>query len=85
MIIIVTTTINTTTITNCNYHYHNSINTNKTIFSARLIPQKSFVTLELDVTDCPGVNYLEHVQAKVSASENQVMLGGRILQGYFRD
>ncbi|XP_071515735.1 furin-like protease 1 isoform X3 [Panulirus ornatus] len=32
----------------------------------KLIPQKSFVTLELDVADCPGVNFLEHVQAKVS-------------------
>ncbi|XP_042210077.1 furin-like protease 1, isoforms 1/1-X/2 isoform X2 [Homarus americanus] len=32
----------------------------------KLIPQKSFVSLELDVEDCPGVNFLEHVQAKVS-------------------
>ncbi|XP_037799515.1 furin-like protease 1 isoform X2 [Penaeus monodon] len=37
----------------------------------KLIPQKSFVTLELDVTDCPGVNYLEHVQAKVSLTADR--------------
>ena len=32
---------------------------------SRLIPQQSFVTLTLKVTECPGVNFLEHVQAKV--------------------
>ncbi|XP_042864321.1 furin-like protease 1, isoforms 1/1-X/2 isoform X3 [Penaeus japonicus] len=37
----------------------------------KLIPQKSFVTLELDVQDCPGVNYLEHVQAKVSLTADR--------------
>ncbi|XP_069195959.1 furin-like protease 1 isoform X4 [Procambarus clarkii] len=37
----------------------------------KLIPQKSFVTLELDVTDCPGVSYLEHVQAKVSLTADR--------------
>ncbi|XP_021944042.1 furin-like protease 1, isoforms 1/1-X/2 isoform X2 [Folsomia candida] len=30
------------------------------------IPAKSKVTLELKVTDCPGVRFLEHVQAKVT-------------------
>ncbi|KAB7505085.1 Furin-like protease 1, isoform 1-CRR, partial [Armadillidium nasatum] len=34
--------------------------------SHRLIPQKSYVTLTLEVSDCPGVNYLEHVQSKVT-------------------
>ncbi|CAL4066188.1 unnamed protein product, partial [Meganyctiphanes norvegica] len=37
----------------------------------KLIPQKSFVTLELEVKDCPGVNYLEHVQAKVSLTADR--------------
>lgn len=37
----------------------------------KLIPQKSFVSLELDVTDCPGVNFLEHVQAKVSLTADR--------------
>ncbi|XP_069960636.1 furin-like protease 1, isoforms 1/1-X/2 isoform X3 [Cherax quadricarinatus] len=37
----------------------------------KLIPQKSFVTLELDVTDCPKVNFLEHVQAKVSLTADR--------------
>ncbi|XP_063876534.1 furin-like protease 1, isoforms 1/1-X/2 [Scylla paramamosain] len=37
----------------------------------KLIPQKSYVSLELDVTDCPGVNFLEHVQAKVSLSADR--------------
>lgn len=37
----------------------------------KLIPQKSFVTLELDVVDCPGVSYLEHVQAKVSLTADR--------------
>ncbi|RXG58688.1 Furin-like protease 1, isoform 1-CRR, partial [Armadillidium vulgare] len=32
----------------------------------KLIPQKSYVTLTLEVSDCPGVNYLEHVQSKVT-------------------
>ncbi|XP_066953849.1 furin-like protease 1 [Macrobrachium rosenbergii] len=39
--------------------------------SDKLIPQKSFVTLELDVVDCPGVSYLEHVQAKVSLTADR--------------
>ncbi|KAK3877496.1 hypothetical protein Pcinc_017822, partial [Petrolisthes cinctipes] len=37
----------------------------------KLIPQKSFVSLELDVVDCPGVNFLEHVQAKVSLTADR--------------
>ncbi|XP_049766155.1 furin-like protease 1 [Schistocerca cancellata] len=32
----------------------------------KLIPAKSQVTLELYVKECAGVNYLEHVQAKIS-------------------
>ncbi|XP_068246773.1 furin-like protease 1, isoforms 1/1-X/2 [Palaemon carinicauda] len=39
--------------------------------SDKLIPQKSFVTLELDVVDCPGVSYLEHVQARVSLTADR--------------
>ncbi|XP_063627129.1 furin-like protease 1 isoform X2 [Cydia splendana] len=34
----------------------------------RAVPPRSSVTLQLDVNACPGVNYLEHVQAKVSLS-----------------
>lgn len=30
------------------------------------IPAKSSVTLKLNVKECPGVNYLEHVQAKIT-------------------
>ncbi|RVE51309.1 hypothetical protein evm_003989 [Chilo suppressalis] len=36
--------------------------------SQRLIPATSSVSLQLDVGSCPGVNYLEHVQARVSLS-----------------
>ncbi|CAH0758094.1 unnamed protein product [Diatraea saccharalis] len=36
--------------------------------SQRLIPTRSSVTLQLDVGSCPGVNYLEHVQARVTLS-----------------
>ncbi|XP_045775765.1 furin-like protease 1 isoform X2 [Maniola jurtina] len=32
----------------------------------RAVPPRSSITLQLDVTTCPGVNYLEHVQARVS-------------------
>ncbi|XP_014368218.2 furin-like protease 1 isoform X2 [Papilio machaon] len=34
----------------------------------RPVPPKSSVVLQLDVSACPGVNYLEHVQARVSLS-----------------
>ncbi|CAH1637274.1 unnamed protein product [Spodoptera littoralis] len=34
----------------------------------RPVPPRSSVTLQLDVGACPGVNYLEHVQARVSLS-----------------
>ncbi|CAG4943788.1 unnamed protein product [Parnassius apollo] len=34
----------------------------------RAVPPRSSVTLQLDVGSCPGVNYLEHVQARVSLS-----------------
>ncbi|XP_075979647.1 furin-like protease 1 isoform X2 [Anticarsia gemmatalis] len=34
----------------------------------RPVPPRSSVTLQLDVVACPGVNYLEHVQARVSLS-----------------
>ncbi|GBP27088.1 hypothetical protein EVAR_16757_1 [Eumeta japonica] len=34
----------------------------------RAVPPRSTVTLQLDVVACPGVNYLEHVQARVSLS-----------------
>ncbi|CAD0202252.1 unnamed protein product [Chrysodeixis includens] len=34
----------------------------------RAVPPRSSVTLQLDVGACPGVNYLEHVQARVSLS-----------------
>lgn len=34
----------------------------------RPVPPRSTVTLTLDVVACPGVNYLEHVQARVSLS-----------------
>ncbi|KAJ2949506.1 hypothetical protein O0L34_g15428 [Tuta absoluta] len=36
--------------------------------SQRAVPPRSTVTLQLDVGACPGVNYLEHVQARVSLS-----------------
>lgn len=32
----------------------------------KVIPAKSYVTLELHVKECAGVNYLEHVQAKIT-------------------
>uniref|UniRef100_A0A224XK28 furin n=1 Tax=Panstrongylus lignarius TaxID=156445 RepID=A0A224XK28_9HEMI len=32
----------------------------------KVIPAKSYVTLQLNVKECAGVNYLEHVQAKIS-------------------
>ncbi|CAG4935426.1 unnamed protein product [Colias eurytheme] len=34
----------------------------------RAVPARSSITLQLDVGACPGVNYLEHVQARVSLS-----------------
>ncbi|XP_049872049.1 furin-like protease 1 isoform X2 [Pectinophora gossypiella] len=34
--------------------------------SQRMVPPRSTVTLQLDVGACPGVNYLEHVQARVT-------------------
>ncbi|XP_031762998.2 furin-like protease 1 isoform X4 [Galleria mellonella] len=34
----------------------------------RTVPPRSTVTLQLDVASCPGVNYLEHVQARVTLS-----------------
>uniref|UniRef100_A0A2A4JU34 furin n=1 Tax=Heliothis virescens TaxID=7102 RepID=A0A2A4JU34_HELVI len=34
----------------------------------RNVPPRASVTLQLDVGACPGVNYLEHVQARVSLS-----------------
>ncbi|XP_046966710.1 furin-like protease 1 isoform X3 [Vanessa cardui] len=34
----------------------------------RAVPPRSSITLQLDVGACPGVNYLEHVQARVSLS-----------------
>ncbi|CAH2049243.1 unnamed protein product, partial [Iphiclides podalirius] len=34
----------------------------------RAVPPRSSVSMELDVGACPGVNYLEHVQARVSLS-----------------
>ncbi|XP_022130896.2 furin-like protease 1 isoform X2 [Pieris rapae] len=34
----------------------------------RAVPPKSSISLRLDVSACPGVNYLEHVQARVSLS-----------------
>ena len=33
-----------------------------------MIPPRSKVILDLNVTTCPGVNFLEHVQAKISLS-----------------
>ncbi|KAL0870656.1 hypothetical protein ABMA27_005604 [Loxostege sticticalis] len=36
--------------------------------SQRAIPARSSIALQLDVNACPGVNYLEHVQARVSLS-----------------
>ncbi|CAG9116972.1 unnamed protein product [Plutella xylostella] len=37
----------------------------------RAVPPRSHVTLQLDVGACPGVNYLEHVQARVSLSASR--------------
>uniref|UniRef100_A0A2P2I1L6 furin n=1 Tax=Hirondellea gigas TaxID=1518452 RepID=A0A2P2I1L6_9CRUS len=37
----------------------------------KLIPQKSYVSLQLEVSDCPGVEHLEHVQAMVSLSADR--------------
>ncbi|XP_039758602.1 furin-like protease 1 [Pararge aegeria] len=34
----------------------------------RPVPPRSSITLQLDVSTCPGVNYLEHIQARVSLS-----------------
>ncbi|VVD02084.1 unnamed protein product, partial [Leptidea sinapis] len=34
----------------------------------RAVPPRSSISLQLDVGTCPGVNYLEHVQARVSLS-----------------
>ncbi|XP_073960498.1 proprotein convertase subtilisin/kexin type 4-like isoform X1 [Choristoneura fumiferana] len=34
----------------------------------RAVPPRSSVTLQLDVSACPGVNYLEHVQARITLS-----------------
>ncbi|KAL1139588.1 hypothetical protein AAG570_006570 [Ranatra chinensis] len=34
----------------------------------KVIPAKSSVTLQLNVKECAGVNYLEHVQAKITLS-----------------
>lgn len=34
----------------------------------RAVPPRSTVTMQLDIGSCPGVNYLEHVQARVSLS-----------------
>ncbi|XP_028043570.1 furin-like protease 1 isoform X2 [Bombyx mandarina] len=34
----------------------------------RMIPPRSAITLQLAVSSCPGVNYLEHVQARISLS-----------------
>ncbi|XP_028173178.1 furin-like protease 1, partial [Ostrinia furnacalis] len=34
----------------------------------RTIPPRSSITLQLDVNACPGVNYIEHVQARVTLS-----------------
>ncbi|KAL4717279.1 hypothetical protein ACJJTC_017166 [Scirpophaga incertulas] len=36
--------------------------------SQRSIPARASITLQLDVGSCPGVNFLEHVQARVSLS-----------------
>ncbi|XP_052742573.1 furin-like protease 1 isoform X2 [Bicyclus anynana] len=36
--------------------------------SQRAVPPRSSITLQLDVSTCPGVNYLEHIQARVSLS-----------------
>ncbi|XP_059060632.1 furin-like protease 1 isoform X2 [Achroia grisella] len=37
----------------------------------RTVPPRSTVTLQLDVASCPGVNYLEHVQARVTLSASR--------------
>lgn len=37
----------------------------------KLIPQKSYVTLKLEVSECPSVLHLEHVQAMVSLSADR--------------
>ncbi|XP_013183749.2 furin-like protease 1 isoform X2 [Amyelois transitella] len=34
----------------------------------RNVPSRSTISLQLDVASCPGVNYLEHVQARVTLS-----------------
>ncbi|XP_012548749.1 furin-like convetase isoform X2 [Bombyx mori] len=34
----------------------------------RMIPPRSAIALQLAVSSCPGVNYLEHVQARISLS-----------------
>ncbi|RZF46325.1 hypothetical protein LSTR_LSTR010180 [Laodelphax striatellus] len=39
--------------------------------SDKLIPAKSSVTLTLNVKECTGVNYLEHVQAKISLNSQR--------------
>lgn len=40
-------------------------------FFFRSIPPKSHIILQLAVPYCKGVNYLEHVQAKISLSSTR--------------
>ncbi|CAL8087295.1 unnamed protein product [Orchesella dallaii] len=43
----------------------------KAPYTDKNIPSKSKVTLDLKVTNCPNVNYLEHVQAKVTLTSGR--------------
>lgn len=43
----------------------------KAPYTEKNIPAKSKVTLDLKVTDCSGVKFLEHVQAKVTLTSGR--------------
>lgn len=40
-------------------------------YSHRTIAPKSYITLQLSVQHCKGVNFLEHVQAKISLTSQR--------------
>lgn len=39
--------------------------------NSRTIPPKSHITLQLTVQHCKGVNFLEHVQAKITLTSQR--------------
>ena len=49
--------------------------------SCRLIPAKSQVQIQLHVSECSGVNYMEHVQVTKIKGEVERAAGAKVGEG----